>query len=397
MASILQKMFTSSAPSEVAPGLHRLKTAYVNAYFLGDPGGPWILVDTGMPFSAEQIKKAVDDLYGVQARPEAIVLTHGHFDHAGSLEELSRYWDVPVYAHPMEIPYLTGQSEYPPADPTVGGFGGQLSRFYTNKPVNVSERIHQLPEDGTIPAMAEWKWLHTPGHTPGHISLFRESDSVLVAGDAIITMNMRDMGDFMSGKPELNPPPEYFTPDWSASLRSIDKLASLRPSILATGHGEPLYYRGLELDLIDFADRCRPPKDGRYVGAPPHYDANGVVSLPPPANDPLPKIIAGAAAGILAAITTFGIVRNRRSHGETRGRASKGNKNISRGNRGRVIVEDRRDRVPLGERWSTRRKGEADEKERKLILKSTKSRSRTPESREKPGTWRIFSYKKEKK
>lgn len=384
MASIIEKMFANTAPSQVAPGLYRIKTAFVNAYLIGEPGGPWILLDTGMPFSAEQIKTAVDNLYGVQARPEAIVLTHGHFDHAGSLEELSRYWDVPVYAHPMEIPYLTGQSAYPPADPTVGGFGGQLSRFYTNEPYNVSERIHQLPEDGTVPGVPDWKWLHTPGHTPGHISLFREKDAVLIAGDAIISMNMRDMGDFMSGKPELNRPPEYFTPDWPASLKSIDKLATLRPSILATGHGEPLYYRGLELDLIDFADRCLPPKEGRYVDAPPHYDANGVVSLPPPANDPLPKIIAGTAAGILAAITTFGIVRNRKSHHK---------EDQKRDTKGRVIVEERRQRVlPVVESREEKRRGK---KERKLVIKSS---NRNPERRDKPaGNWRIFSFRKEQK
>lgn len=387
-------MFTGSAPTEVAPGLYRIKTAYVNAYLMGEPGGPWVLLDTGMPFSADQIKTAVDNLYGVQARPEAIVLTHGHFDHSGSLEELSRYWDVPVYAHPMEIPYLTGQSEYPPADPTVGGFGGQLSRFYTNEPCNVSERIHQLPQDGSVPGLPDWKWLHTPGHTPGHISLFREKDSVLVAGDAIISMNMRDVGDFMSGKPGLNPPPEYFTPDWAASLSSIDKLATLRPSILATGHGEPLYYRGLELDLIDFADRCRPPQKGRYVGAPPHYDGSGVVSLPPPANDPLPKIIAGAAAGLLAAITTIGILKNRKNPGESVTRKE----NIpgrERKGKGRVLLaEERRERIPYSERKAARRE-ENEGRERRVIFKS--ARNRTPEQNDKKGTWRIFSYKKEKR
>jgi glyoxylase-like metal-dependent hydrolase (beta-lactamase superfamily II) len=311
MANFLQKMFTNSAPSQVMPGVYRIQSAFVNAYMVGEYGGPWVLVDTGLPFSTDQIKKAVDDRFGVQSRPEAIVLTHGHFDHSGTVEELSRYWDVPVYAHPLEIPFLTGQSAYPPADPTVGGFGGQLSRFYTNEPVNIAERIHQLPEDGTIPGMKGWKWVHTPGHTPGHISLFREEDALLIAGDALTTLNMRNMQDMMSGKPVLNGPPEYFTPDWAESLRSIDKLVALRPQVLTTGHGEPLYYRGLELDLIDFADRFQPPHHGRYAETPAHFNETGVVSLPPPANDNLPKIVAGAAAGLLATVVTIGVLKNR--------------------------------------------------------------------------------------
>ena len=387
MANLMQKIFTSAAPAKVTTGVYRINTAYVNAYILGEPGGSWILVDTGMPFSADQIKQAVDDLYGVQARPAAIVLTHGHFDHAGTVEELSRYWDVPVYAHPLEVPYLTGQSEYPPADPTVGGFGGQLSRFYTNKPVNVSERIHQLPVDGSVPGVSGWKWLHTPGHTPGHISLFREDDKVLVAGDAITTLNMRNMGDMMSGKPVLNGPPEYFTPDWVAALKSIDLLASLRPSILATGHGEPLYYRGLELDLIDFADRVLPPKEGRYVDTPPHFDETGVVSLPPPASDPLPKIIAGTAAGILAAITTYGIFKNRRSSTQRRDREP-------------VVVARKEKRLPKEESRRSRsfwgkEEGVKPSKERRIVIKTTENR-KPVRSKEEPGKWKIFAFKKDR-
>lgn len=390
MATFLQKMFTSSAPSQVAPGLYRINSAYVNAYLLGEPGEPFVLVDTGMPFSAEQIKKAVDDRFGVQARPEAIVLTHGHFDHAGSVEELSRYWDVPVYVHPMEIPYVTGQSEYPPADPTVGGFGGQLSRFYTNKPYNVSERVHQLPADGSVPGFTEWKWLYTPGHTPGHISLFREKDAVLVAGDALTTMNMRNMGDMMSGKPELNGPPEYFTPDWILALKSIDELASLRPSIIAAGHGEPLYYRGLELDLIDFADRFLPPKEGRYVDAPAHFDETGLVSLPPPAKDPLPKIMAGTAAGLLATITTIGIVRNRKKVTNNYKLRSP----IKRKERERVVLQEEKPRSwRESRRKEDRGRVEGKRKER-AIFRSAEDRR--PKKEERPGIWRIFSYRKEK-
>ena len=51
-------MFTAAAPTEVAPGLYRIKTAYVNAYLMGEPGGPWVLLDTGIsPFSLNQAQK----------------------------------------------------------------------------------------------------------------------------------------------------------------------------------------------------------------------------------------------------------------------------------------------------------------------------------------------------
>lgn len=389
MASLLQKMFTKSAPSQVAPGLHRIQTAFVNAYLLGDFGGPFVLVDTGLYFSAEQIKKAVDDIFGVSGRPQAIVLTHGHFDHAGSVEELSRYWDVPVYAHPMEVPYLTGMSEYPPQDPTVGGFGGQMSRLYSNKPVNVAERIHQLPQDGSIPGLIDWKWIPTPGHSPGHISLFREKDGVLLAADALTTMNMRKMGEMVSQTPALNGPPEYFTADWEAALKSIDRLASLRPTIVASGHGEPLYYQGLELDLIDFADRYTGPTHGRYVGTPAHCDETGVVSLPPPVEDPLPKIVAGSAAGLLAAITTIGIFRNRRKAGFPTTSEVKGKKSFKvRGSRYGEEIDNlalpkarRREDALLDRRELEREKDRARALERARVKEWEKARAK----REKEG------------
>ena len=315
-------MLMNEEPQLVAPGVYRLASSIVNLYFIGYPGEEWVLVDTGMPFSAGQIRQAAENLYGLDAKPKSIILTHGHFDHAGSVEELSRIWDVPVYAHYKEFPYLTGQSEYPPQDPTVGGLGGQMSRVYTNKPYDVSERLEGMPEDGSIPDLPDWKWLHTPGHTPGHISLFREKDRLLIAGDAIITMDMHNPGGMMGKHTGLWGPPEYFTPDWIASLRSIDKIALLRPQILATGHGDPISHRGLELDIIQFADKYHPPRGGRYIPVPARFDERGVpISVPPPVNDTLVQVLAGIGAGViglLAAYGAFRLNRNRKSDMEDR-------------------------------------------------------------------------------
>lgn len=102
------------ASVEVTQGVTRLDLGIVNAYLVGEAGGPWILVDTGTPGNAERIRAAAQERIGAEARLEAIVLTHGHADHAGSAAELSGSWDVPVYAHRLELPFLTGQSAYPP-------------------------------------------------------------------------------------------------------------------------------------------------------------------------------------------------------------------------------------------------------------------------------------------
>ena len=81
-----------------------------------------------MPKCANEIISVAKDRFGTNSRPKAIILTHGHFDHVGGIIELIKYWDVPVYAHQMEIPFLTGQQSYPKPDPTVeGGMVAKMS------------------------------------------------------------------------------------------------------------------------------------------------------------------------------------------------------------------------------------------------------------------------------
>ena len=91
----------------VADGVTGQKIVFVNLYYVtgsDGPSGNWVLVDAGLYGSAGRIKKAAEERFGKGARPSAIILTHGHFDHVGALKELAAEWNVPVYAHHLEIP-----------------------------------------------------------------------------------------------------------------------------------------------------------------------------------------------------------------------------------------------------------------------------------------------------
>jgi glyoxylase-like metal-dependent hydrolase (beta-lactamase superfamily II) len=119
-----------------------------------------------------------------------------------------------------------------------------LSAMYPRGPINVSKWLQKLPEE-EVPGMPGWSWLHTPGHTQGHISLWRESDRTLIAGDAFITTDQESAYSVAVQKPELHGPPTYYTPDWEAAERSVQTLAALEPELVISGHGPAL--RGAEM------------------------------------------------------------------------------------------------------------------------------------------------------
>ena len=282
--------------TRIAPDVGWLPISFANVYFVGRPGGKWILVDSGLPGRAHHIMKAAEARFGAGSRPEAIVLTHGHTDHVGSALALAKNWDVFVYAHRLEMPYLTGKSHYPPADPTVGGAIGFLSRFFPSYSHDLGEHVRQL-QPGKVPGMSSWKWIATPGHSPGHISLFRSSDRVLLTGDAFATMNMDSWSGLFSGKQTLARGGSPFNMDWAATRLSVEELAELRPNVVGCGHGIPMTDPELPDRVEAFAKRFRAPRHGRYVRRPAKTDENGIVDLPPAPFDPVP--LATAASLVL--------------------------------------------------------------------------------------------------
>ncbi len=289
----------------VAPGVYRMKDIFVNIFIIqNSETTDWVLIDTGLKSSAAKIKKMSAELFGVTSKPVAIIITHGHFDHRGSLQQLAEEWNVPVYCHHMEAPYLTGRASYPPADPTVGGgMMTYLSFSYPKAPINVEQYLRELPEDGSIPELQDWGWVHTPGHTPGHISLFREKDGVLVAGDAIVTTKQESAYSVMTQAKILSGPPKYFTPDWGAAARSSKELAELEPNVIATGHGHSMYgdtaRKALHKLAKDFWILGMPVK-GRYVKEPALFNDEGPTYIPPARNNYI-------AIRVIAAVAIIGL------------------------------------------------------------------------------------------
>jgi glyoxylase-like metal-dependent hydrolase (beta-lactamase superfamily II) len=235
---------------------------------IGDPAqGEFVLVDAGMPGSGAEIIAVVEERFGKGRQPAAIVLTHGHFDHVGSITHLLEKWDVMVYAHRHEFPYLTGVRDYPAADGSVAGkLLAKLSPTFPHQAIDITERL--LPLEKDMPFLPGWNWIETPGHSPGHVSFFRESDRTLVAGDAFVTVRQDSFYQVLLQTREVNGPPRYLTTDWKAAKASVEKLYALHPEVVITGHGQAMegtaLHKGLQKLVMEF-DETALPAHGKFV------------------------------------------------------------------------------------------------------------------------------------
>ena len=124
---------------------------------------------------------------------------------------------------------------------------------------------------------------------------------MLLAGDAIITKQESALA-VVTQRPEVRRPPAYFTINWPETRRSVEALAALQPSVLASGHDQPMSGAAMQAHVQQLAhdfDRIGLPSHGRYVADPVIADEHGIVHAPA-AQSPLVKIAVGAVLAALA-------------------------------------------------------------------------------------------------
>jgi glyoxylase-like metal-dependent hydrolase (beta-lactamase superfamily II) len=130
-----------------------------------------------------------------------------------------------------------------------------LSPLFPTRPVDVSRWLRALPDDHSVPPLPGWRWIHTPGHSQGHVSLWRDSDRVMIAGDAFITTRQESAYAAVTQEPEMHGPPMYFTPDWKSARQSVRALAALKPDLVVMGHGEAMQAPQMQAALQELAAR----------------------------------------------------------------------------------------------------------------------------------------------
>lgn len=196
----------------------------VNVYLVEEADG-LTLIDAGMPFSLKGILNAADSLGKPITR---ILLTHAHGDHVGALDGLKEALpNAEVLISRRDQALLAGSRALEAGEPQTP-IKGDVPQKVRTKP---DRRLADGDRTGSLLAIA------SPGHTPGHMAFYDTRSGVLIAGDAFqIRGGMAVSGDTRP----LFPFPAMATWNKEAALASARRLADLKPSWLAVGHGRML-------------------------------------------------------------------------------------------------------------------------------------------------------------
>ena len=215
---------------ELADGLWQLNGRprdAINVYLAGD-----VLIDAGTRHAERRIfRQLAGHTLGAHA------LTHAHPDHQGSSHAVCERLGIPLWCgrgdvRAMETPGGIASSQAP------GWLNALQQRFWTGPPHPVSRALDEGDE------VAGFTVLDSPGHSPGHLAYWRESDRVLILGDVLNNIDVR------TGRRGLHEPPDVFTADPPRNRASARRLAELRPRLTCFGHGPPLRDAGLLAEFV---------------------------------------------------------------------------------------------------------------------------------------------------
>lgn len=224
---------------EITPGVFRLGTTYVGWYAVEDAGA-YTFIDTGMPGYWEQIVGFLASRNAPVSAVKAVVLTHHHEDHKGNAERLRTQAGARVLVHQDDL-----------AAAMLGFLAsrGKVRRIPLWKPQVLRYMLHALRSGaiGTVPVAeasgfadeevldvpGRPRVIHTPGHTPGNAVISLEDRGVLMAGDALATI------DFVSGESGPRLLPRFMNDDYERALALLQRLEPVKARWVLPGHGLP--------------------------------------------------------------------------------------------------------------------------------------------------------------
>ena len=225
--------------ADVAPGVHRIEHSFTNFYLLEDDDR-LTLVDAGVPTAWEPLHAALRGIGRTLDDIEAVVLTHAHFDHVGIAERVRAQLGIPVYVHDNDVPLTQHPWRYDHERSRTPYLATQVralpivaalvrNRAWLAPPIKDVVRY----ADGALPVPGAPRALPCPGHTLGHCALHLADRDVVIAGDAVVTL------DPYTGRRGPRIVARAATVDSERNLRTLDAIADTGARTVLTGHGEP--------------------------------------------------------------------------------------------------------------------------------------------------------------
>lgn len=230
---------------EVAPGVHEVPLGIVNAFLLEDRGAV-VVVDTGRFGSGQRLLAAIGEIGRRPRDVRAILVTHCHADHSGSLAVVKEVSGAPAQMHAADAELVRrGQAMRPsrPSPSLLGvltrlGAPVMRKRFDRVPPASIETEIgdgYELPFLGGVRAIA------TPGHTAGHLSFLWPAGGVLIAGDACANLGGLGLSTLYE--------------DLETGRRSLARLAGLEFESACFGHGRSIRTGAAERFRRKWGDR----------------------------------------------------------------------------------------------------------------------------------------------
>ncbi len=179
-----------------------------------------ILIDAGMRWDRYRLLR---QLRGREVK--LVALTHCHPDHQGIAAAVCQKYGVPLACHEADVAAMEGREPMWPRNWIL-----KIGDWAWSGPPHPVQRVLRHGDQ-----IGNFRVVHTPGHTPGHVVYFRESDGVAIVGDVITNVH------FLTARADLRLPPALFSADPAATRRSLRRLVELRPAVVCFGHGPPLY------------------------------------------------------------------------------------------------------------------------------------------------------------
>lgn len=221
--------------AEVAPGVYRLGSQFINWYVVED-GGRFTLVDTGIAGYWDQLPRLLHTRGSTPADIDAVLITHSHIDHIGSAEHARREAHAPVYVHPEDAPLLREPDTSPPRAPL---WRPALLRYFfhviANRAMKVLpiEELHTFSDGETLDVPGKPRVIHVPGHTPGSAALLFEDRRTAIVGDALGNVRLS------TGNPGPQILEDFANADSEQALASLAQLDGIEADVTLFGHGEP--------------------------------------------------------------------------------------------------------------------------------------------------------------